>query len=326
MQVRTADVRKLARIVGKNPKYSSLAERAIGIGPNGLAGISQYVYAANTADIAAWVRPEDIVPALKGAPATVDIDITDDGVGVTAGPITREINTVSETEVPTPAPAGITPDTVTPSAWEILDNCRSNDDARPTLCAIYFDDEQIAATDSYRLAVLPGTGAKGLLPHDVCRAVSILKAKRDSVSVGFGETSVTAKVGDWSVTAHNRDLGNYPNYPKLRPLDEDLAYTATVDNPADAAKILRSMRIDANTPVKWRNATWAVGAAETAGPAWHNADTVDTEYHVGFNPAFLADALAVANGGPATVSMVSELKAAVITGELGEVLLMPIRL
>lgn len=218
------------------------------------------------------------------------------------------------------------------AAWDRVQRVMQSasvDDARPVLCGVRFEDGCVVATDSYRMAwATCPEGIDALVPAEALRRAAKNLDGPPTMTTTLQEAVFTA--GATSIMTRLID----GEYPKWRGLTRDASpHTLTVDTAAlaEAAATVAALPHDPKSPWPVRldfdhdvltvsGAIQDVGAAQVTLPAagtWPGT--------VGFNPHYLAGALAVAGCDEIQLQVVDAKKPAMISGGDINQLLMPVR-
>lgn len=223
----------------------------------------------------------------------------------------------------------------------------AKDETRPLLCsvALYPRRHIVAATDSYRLAVVRyGDDAKTEDPVLLARAGAasmhrLLSKTLGTVEIAPGDPFVTARFDDlrWSLRQPARspapNAPSYPNWEQLLPEGKGDTH-ATIDR-EDLLAAARAAKVagQRHEPLRLRfgtgGATAAIGrtsdyASMTRKLASASVEGDDVEF--GVNPDFLADAAAIAPVEHLSIEIHSPLRPLLIQAARDTYLLMLIRL
>lgn len=223
----------------------------------------------------------------------------------------------------------------------------STDDARPILCGVYFNGDEVVATDSYRLhrvIVAGGSYPLTLVPAKVLAAVAkhtkqatlVLKVvEKENWKKGVDRITVAAEIhcgpAKWNVRLIE---GDFPNYRQLIPSSHPnrlIVERAALMVAVDQAKAV----LPGHAPVRLEmTATNVRVYGGTEGEAQVSVDVpacyTGNELTVAFNPNFLLDTLKVGHGTSATIDTLDGLKPAMVLDaeridNPSERLIMPVR-
>lgn len=233
----------------------------------------------------------------------------------------------------------------------------SDDEARPILCMILFDGNEVVATDSYRLhrEVVPTARfPRFLLPREALELV--LRAEGPiTASIDFHRrpAGVEAREADkielrspdgscWHITP-SRWGGDFPNYkaliPKGQPFWLRFNKQTLLDALADVSRFISGGPSPARFDPQVKDGQMHVGSQEVdRGKTLAKIDCVFEDDkmsypHIAFRPDFLADAARSCPGDEVHLGLLDSLKPAVILGAdekrfpiEGLRLLMPVRI
>lgn len=299
----------------------------------------------------------DMVKSAQGE--RVELIAGDGELEMHAGRSLHRVKTMAADDYPVlPGEAPAPTDEITVSALELetvlgqVGIAASRDETRQVLTGVLFELKDgvltIAATDSYRLAVLEGVRFEGLpgnhsviVPGRACREVVKLAKRRATVRIGFREDLVTFTIGA-DVVRSRLIEGQFPNFRQLLP--DNYPNKLTVNRAAMLETLKRvGLMAQNNLPVKLTLGGAGFGLYGVAGAvveiSAHTPDvgeaaevlegTYDGEAQViAFSPQYFADGLNALEGDDVTLHMADGLKPATLTGSDGRYtyLLMPVRL
>jgi DNA polymerase-3 subunit beta len=297
--------------------------------------------------VAVPARP--FADVLKGCSAdTVECSVVRGRLRIASGGFAGDMLTQPEDEFP--APRAVEGESASYAAADFAATLRrvaiaaSSDDSRPILTgvqlAVHDKGIELAATDSYRLAadVLEGQSVPDgmILPTKALGevAAAIGSKKPEVVEVRFGEHAVEATVGDARFVIRKIE-GEFPKWQSLWP--ESTPTIVSVPRSALAAAVSRVRQFargEEQTPVRLvfgpesvtvMGGGQALGDAHEPIPCTVVGDTLD----IGFNAAFLLDALRSVEADDVELGMTDGLKPATIGDSKHETyrhLLMPVKL
>lgn len=220
---------------------------------------------------------------------------------------------------------------------------RSTDVARPVLTHLQFDNDAVAATDSYRLGAADlDVGVEALVNGDVIK--QLLASKPDRFGVGVSGD------GEW-VTLHDPDTGRswvsvaepgeFPKFRKLLPPKRAAYNTVTADSKVvqnAVQKMSAAVDVTSNIPCVLKvDGDAVVLSVSVTGVASVRVELPDAQVDGEFcpfasNPRYLADC-AKALGGNVTIGQragdTAALKPHLMTSDLlpeVRAILMPMRL
>lgn len=305
---------------------------------------------------AALVPRRALADAVKNGPDRLVIAIDDGADRVTIG--AASLRTLIAEDWPRPAlPDRIGADGTTLTAGDLVTlgqvaRSASTDQGRPILTGVRFAGDEVAATDSYRLAVAPmATGMDTLVPARFVSAVAKWKLdEQTAVRVGLiagngragrdvlavhGTIAAGPKRARRRVTvmaAASTIEGTYPNYSALWPTEHDARWTFDAAPMVDALGQLAPVLGAGNVPVvveqvhggfRLSATCQETGSADVTIPG--EVDGIDVG-PVALQPGFLRTVLEQ-TGGTVTAAVRGEVKPVVFegTGSRVRVLQMPMR-
>jgi DNA polymerase III subunit beta len=218
----------------------------------------------------------------------------------------------------------------------------SRDEARPVLTGVLLEISRegftMVATDSYRLAVrdLVATAdgeAKAIVPEraitEAGRAAG--NEEKGGIELLVEESQVSFRIGPLTLTSRLIE-GEFPNYRQLLPEGYDNRLTVSRQQLMDAVRRVGLMARD-TTPVRLEFNALGVKLSSSSPDVGQAVEAVEARYEgedltVAFNPAYLADGLAVSAGESVRVEVRDGLKPGIVRGESDEFtyLVMPVRL
>jgi DNA polymerase-3 subunit beta len=219
----------------------------------------------------------------------------------------------------------------------------SKDEARPVLTGVLLEANReglmLVATDSYRLAVreVRATGegeATALVPE---RAISeagraAAGVEKGEVEIILGNSQASFRVGTLRLTSRLIDE-QFPNYRQLIPEPGDKHLAAPRQELLEAVRRVGLLARE-SSPVRLELNALGVRLSSSSPDLGGAVEAVEAAYEgeemtAAFNPAYLADGLAVVTGDRVRLEFRDGLKPAVVKGEGGEeftYLVMPVRL
>jgi len=215
----------------------------------------------------------------------------------------------------------------------------SNDDARPILTGVYFENEggklRMVTTDSYRLAVrdLPAIDAHmvGLVPVRAMKEIS-RSVGASSLKVVLGDREAAFSSDRGSLTARLIE-GAFPPYRKLIP--ESYPNRVTVGRDAlleaiDRASLVAEDHIPIRLTLQKGGIELSVTRQDVGGETEHvEANYTGDEMTIAFNSRYLNDGVGAVGTDNVILDVLDPLKPGVLRGEGDEdflYLLMPVRL
>ncbi|HLA67690.1 MAG TPA: DNA polymerase III subunit beta [Acidimicrobiia bacterium] len=215
----------------------------------------------------------------------------------------------------------------------------SNDDARPILTGVYFENEEgklrMVTTDSYRLAVrdLPAIDAHmvGLVPvralKEIGRSVATSALK---VAVGDREAAFASDRG--SLTARLIE-GTFPNYRQLIPASYPNRVVVARDALLEAID-RASLVAEDHIPIRMTLQKGGIDLSVTRQDVGGETEHVDAEYSgeemtIAFNSRYLNDGVGAIDTDGVILDIMDPLKPGVLRGVGNDdylYLLMPVRL
>lgn len=267
--------------------------------------------------------------------------------------------TVDPAQFKHPEPSAISGEAVTfdaPTLVEILRRSlpfASRDFTRPVLCsvAVYAEQQAVAATDSYRLAVVRyGDKTRPVKKTEEPVAIGVEAAQSIKKLLGKRLGQVELRQNDHHIAVEFEHIawtvrrvigppetgtkyGRFPSWWDLFP-DEGSA-TATVDVDRDdlltAARAAGVVAVN-NTPLKLilKDGAASIATPESTGGkmtrALQSAAIDGEEMEAGFNADFLADICATAPVERLTLRLIAPLRPLLVEAARDRYLLMPIRL
>ncbi|QBI19329.1 DNA polymerase III subunit beta [Egibacter rhizosphaerae] len=218
----------------------------------------------------------------------------------------------------------------------------SSDDARPVLTGVWFGDDGIVATDSYRLAwAATSSHLHRLVPSRALDAVRKSKVKTltaapgaDNPGAGLQAAWFHGATGRLTLTWHSRTIvGKFPDYPQFWPDKTEGA--VTVDRQRLRKVVDRIGSLTGTQPVVLAIDSGRLTVEGGTGETGEASESVAVETggeppeRIAFNPRYLTGGLGMLDGDRVTVELRDEVKPAVIRdaegGDEFGYLLMPVR-
>lgn len=278
--------------------------------------------------------------ATANGPIAIRPGDTVDELVVTWGRTTALLRTLPIDEWPRPKPVDgdehklTAPDV---AAFRRVANFASRDDARPILTGVLVNGIEIAATDSYRLAVAQLTTklweAQGpiLLPSRVARYLPpLLDSEHATLTVDGLYAEI--RLGEIRLRTVLID-GDFPPYERLIPTTSpshvtfnraelaDAVRTATVM--AQEAAPIRIVLGDSRTEATILSVTQDIGQVGTIVAA--TVEGAPPPHTAAFNPTYFAALLTTCSGENVTLELIDQLKPALIREDPYTLLIMPVR-
>jgi DNA polymerase-3 subunit beta len=220
----------------------------------------------------------------------------------------------------------------------------SRDESRPVLTGalVRFDADrlQMAATDSYRLAVAEAPLAAA--PPEPLEAIVPIKALEEAVRlIGSGEGPLAIAVGEGLVTlgidgnwlSVRRIEGQFPNFQALRP--EGIEHTISLGREELLENVRRvGIVIRPGTPVRVELAAGALTLSARTADVAEGSESIPVAFEgaepieIGFNHEFLRDGVESVPGDEVRLGLISSLRPALLESADGSFwyVIMPIRL
>jgi DNA polymerase-3 subunit beta len=218
----------------------------------------------------------------------------------------------------------------------------SRDEARPVLTGVLLEVSRegvtLVATDSYRLAVrdLVATSegeGKAIVPEramsEAGRAAS--SVEKGDIEVFLDESQVSFQVGRLTLTSRLIE-GEFPNYRQLLPDAYENRLTVSRQQLMDAVKRVGLLARD-TSPVRLEFNALGVKLSSSSPDLGQAVEAVEAAYEgedltAAFNPGYLADGLAAAQGDSVRLEVRDGLKPGIVKGDGDEYtyLVMPVRL
>jgi DNA polymerase-3 subunit beta len=218
----------------------------------------------------------------------------------------------------------------------------SRDEARPVLTGVLLEISRegvtMVATDSYRLAVrdLIATAqgeAKAIVPERAITEAGRAAAgeEKGGIELVVDEAQVSFRIGALTLTSRLIE-GEFPNYRQLLPEGYENRLTISRQQLMDAVRRVGLLARD-TTPVRLEFNALGVKLSSSSPDVGQALEAVEARYEgedmtVAFNPAYLADGLAVTSGESVRLEVRDGLKPGIVRGESDEFtyLVMPVRL
>ncbi len=254
----------------------------------------------------------------------IHLRVVDSRLILETGGVKYEIPLLDAATFPTVAIPEEFPVTVDAETWAAVKAkvlpFASADLMRPVLTQVVFGDGGVAATDSYRLSVLPTSIDDLRLPREIVIG--------DAPQIHDGTNMVWIREGN-RLAGHVRIEGQYPNWKQLIPPEWE--YSVQVDGPAFREAVEMVSPVSGNNlPIKlvFDGATLGLEMSSSEGSASTEVETGGLEgdaVTIGLNPAFLAGALKCFTGS-ARIDFISPLRPIMLSAGDLQHMLMPIRL
>jgi len=217
-------------------------------------------------------------------------------------------------------------------------NYASADDARPILTGIRLGAEEVAATDTYRLAIASWTApitvehldGDVLLPARAIRFLPTLLAS-EHATLTVGEHELMIEAGEVQIRV-DRITGEFPPYSRLIPTAALTRWTFNRAQLVTAVRTAAALCAD-STPVRLScdddgHATvqaFTQDVGQVATTLNVDGDGARLPVTVAFNARYLLDVITTCHGEQVTLELVDALKPAVVREEPYTLLLMPVR-
>lgn len=209
----------------------------------------------------------------------------------------------------------------------------SNDELRPTMCGVYFDNGYVVATDAHKLVKIE-TNVSGnfILPKKASQQLKNLLPKDGEVTLKNNNTNALFTFDNVTIITRLVD-GQYPNYnaviPKENPnrltIDRQLFISVLKRMEVFSNKQTSLIRLDLSDNevlISSENVDYKQKAKETLH-AIYSGQTMS----IGFNAKFLIEMLNNVNATDVNLDMSDPNRACLINGEEGVVgLVMPVML
>lgn len=274
-----------------------------------------------------------IVKALSG---TVTIDATDDAAVITAGRSKFDLRVPATSNLESlkidAEPITLDAQALAEGLRQVVPAALADDSRTPQLTGLLFEPREgslrLVATDSYRMAVrdldgMAATDEAVIIPARALGEVQRLISDDDEV-VSFARTPVAASFATSAARVTTRVLaGPFPDYGRLIPTEFAATFTAGREEFASALKRVRAVlsgaKDSSTTPVRF---SFALGATlrvltPEIGTAEDYVDgkvTGEAPEVVGFQAAYLLDALDAITGDEVEFNISSASKPAVLRG------------
>jgi DNA polymerase-3 subunit beta len=292
----------------------------------------------------------DVVRALPGARASLELRAAEQDVELKAGSATFHIRTLRADDFPPfPDPGGATAVSVPVGAFvdtvQKVARSASRDETRPVLTGILVsasDQElRMVATDSYRLSVketrleAPLEGSfEANVPARALQELARLagQSSEETLEVAVRDSQVLFSLGSTVLSSRLID-GQFPNYRQLLPDTYEHELRIDAGELGDVVRRI-SLLAQKNAPLRLAFAegeltvsaqTPDVGEAREAMPVPFHGEPLE----IGFNPEFLRDGIEGVEGGDVLLRLISPLRPGLIASadDAGfQYLVMPIRL
>lgn len=285
------------------------------------------------------VAPAALLGRITGAFDGDHITVTTepgDSINLAAGETTADIHALPLQNWPrvttTIDTDPVTYDTTMLNGVRSVLHAASTDPNRQILCGVLFSPHQVAATDSFRLAVYnlpePRDGNPVIVPASTLRAA--LHSNPEQLEVRIGDR--TASFTDGATTWVTRLIeGDYPNVNGLLNATNPHQFTVDADTLAGAVQRVDILGSEGKhgTVIKVVVDNGKLTVDTQRQDVGATADIIDADgdqVTIGFNPTFLLDLLEQAGPGDVTFRFTDALRVVLVTGEHHTFLLMPVRL
>lgn len=208
-----------------------------------------------------------------------------------------------------------------------------NDELRPIMNGIYFDNGKIVATDAHKLIkVLTTINANFILPKKSAQLLKSLLPKDEDVVLQYNDTNALFSFDNTTLICRLVD-GKYPNYevviPKENPnklsIERELFISVLKRLQVFSNKTTNQVRLDLNqyeTLISSEDIDFNNKAKETLDAVYSGEDM-----SIGVNSKFLIEMLSNINSEEITLDMSTPNRAILVNGELDVVgLVMPVML
>lgn len=287
----------------------------------------------------------DIVRALEPGAVTVEADA--DEARIASGRSQFAVRVLPADEFP--KLLGPAEDAVVVAAGELADALRqvvraaSSDEGRPPLTGVLVaameGGVQLAATDSYRLAIrdLPGVrlvreDQRVLIPSRALGELLRVLSTAGEVAIRLGTTDASFEVGPVRLTTRLIEQ-EFPNVKQLIASSYPNKLTVGRGALLDALKRVKLLVRDQNTPVKLALRADGVELTVTNPAEGTATEDVEAKYEgvemtMAFNPTYLIEGIEAITADEITLETVDALKASTLRGADKDdylYLLMPVR-
>lgn len=242
------------------------------------------------------------------APGAVTVAVEDAAI-VTCGDVQASLNTIDISMWPKVDAIDADPVKLDEAAMAAISQvlyAASRDESRLNLCQVSFADGVVAATDSYRLAFAPiDADIEGLIPANLLRLV----LSDGEATVALSNREIGWSSGSTTIRTRTHDV-DYPAWRRL--VRDDSPVKMTVEAASLAAAVRRAALIAPATPVVLSPNDGGVLVECRGSGGERIAESVQASIdgdmaQIGVNPAFLAEALSLADGD-VVIGMVDALK------------------
>lgn len=209
----------------------------------------------------------------------------------------------------------------------------SNDDLRPTLSGVYFDNGFIVATDAHKLVkVESNINADFILPKKASQQLKNLLPKNTNVTLQYNQTNALFSFDNITIITRLVD-GKYPNYEAVIPKENPNRLSI---NRQEFISVLKRMEVFANKQTNQIRLDLSdfevLISSEDTDYRSRAKETLDAVYSgeqmaIGVNAKFLVEMLNSLNCDEVFLDMSEPNRAILINGEEGVLMLcMPIML
>ena len=209
----------------------------------------------------------------------------------------------------------------------------SNDDLRPTLSGVYFDNGFIVATDAHKLVkVESNINADFILPKKASQQLKNLLPKDTNVTLQYNQTNALFSFDNITIITRLVD-GKYPNYEAVIPKENPNRLSI---NRQEFISVLKRMEVFANKQTNQIRLDLSdfevLISSEDVDYRSRAKETLEAVYSgqsmaIGVNAKFLVEMLNSLNCEEVYLDMSEPNRAILINGEVGVLMLcMPIML
>ena len=203
----------------------------------------------------------------------------------------------------------------------------ANDDLRPTLSGVYFDNGFIVATDAHKLVkVETNINADFILPKKAPQQLKNLLPKDKNVTLQYNQTNALFSFDNITIITRLVD-GKYPNYEAVIPKENPNRLSI---NRQEFISVLKRMEVFANKQtnqirldlsefdvlISSEGVGYRNKAKETLNGVYSGQEMV-----IGFNAKFLVEMLNSLNCNEVFLDMSEPNRAILINGEVGVLML-----
>lgn len=209
----------------------------------------------------------------------------------------------------------------------------SNDDLRPTLSGVYFDNGFIVATDAHKLVKVESSiNGNFILPKKASQQLKNLLPKNTNVTLQYNQTNALFSFDNITIITRLVD-GKYPNYEAVIPKENPNRLSI---NRQEFISVLKRMEVFANKQTNQIRLDLSdfevLISSENVDYRSRAKETLDAVYSgqsmaIGVNAKFLVEMLNSLNCDEVFLDMSEPNRAILINGEEGILMLcMPIML